>query len=353
MLTATPVSNTVHDLKNQLKLFPAESIGRIPVLHDTELNEYFKGMEKDGRITEEGKEKARVLLRHIMIRRTRSQILTRFGKRDDGGPYIKKGDGEKQYFPSRNLTNPASYDINKVYNNSFSVIQKAIGNLRLARYAPGAYLKSDGPYANTDTYKRLFNSAQSLKGIVRTTLLKRMESSIAAFRRSVEHYLRGTITFRILLEKGIVPVGDDFSDQIYRMVSGEVDNDSFADEIAATESNYSIEAFDTKKWINDLLDDEIQLGGILNKLPDESTYYDIDDKMHTLRALVDEFESDKILIFTESAVTAKYIHKHLARYFEESGQTERVKKMLQIDSDQGEAEKTVAVRRFDPEKQSR
>lgn len=349
MLTATPVSNTVHDLKNQLNLFPAESIQRIPILHDTTLNEYFKGMERDGRITEEGKEKARVLLRHIMIRRTRTQIIDRFGERDDSGPYIKKGDDEKQYFPSRNLTNPASYDIDKVYNRSFSVIQKAIGNLSLARYAPGAYLKSDGPYANTDTYKRLFNSARSLKGIVRTTLLKRMESSIAAFRRSVEHYLRGTKEFRILLEKGIVPVGDDFSDQIYRMVSGEIDDDSFADEIAATESNYSIEAFDVKKWIDDLQDDEIQLAGLLNMLPEESKYYDIDDKMHTLRSLVDEFKTDKILIFTESAVTAKYLYAHLIRYFKESGQVERAEKMLQIDSDQGEAEKTVAVRRFDPE----
>ena len=144
-------------------------------------------------------------------------------------------------------------------------------------------------------------------------------------------------------------MGDDFSDQIYRMVSGEIDDDSFADEIAAIESNYSIKAFDVKKWINDLQDDEIQLAGLLNMLPDEDKYYDIDDKMHTLRTLVDEFKSDKILIFTESAVTAKYIHEHLGRYFEESGQQVRAKKMLQIDSDQAEAEKTVAVRRFDPE----
>lgn len=348
MLTATPVSNTVHDLKNQLKLFPAESIDRIPVLHDTGLDEYFRGMEKDGRITEEGKENARALLRHIMIRRTRTQIMARFAKHDDGGPYIERK-GQKQYFPRRNLTNPASYDVDKVYNRSSRAIQQAIGGLVLARYAPGAYLRNDGLYANTEPYKSLLNSARSLKGIVRTTLLKRMESSIAAFQRSAEHYMQGTKEFRALLEKGVVPVGDDFSDQIYRMVSGETDYDSFEHEIGAVKSKYRADAFDVKTWISDLQSDEIHLAGILKMLPDENEYYDTDDKIHTLRRLVDEFKSDKILIFTESAVTAKYIYGHLVRYLEESGQHERIAKMLQIDSEQGEAEKTAAVRRFDPE----
>lgn len=348
MLTATPVSNTVHDLKNQLKLFPAESIDRIPVLHDTGLDEYFKGMEKDGRITEEGKENARALLRHIMIRRTRTQIMARFAKHDDNGPYIERK-GQKQYFPRRNLTNPASYDVDKVYNRSSRAIQQAIGSLVLARYAPGAYLKSDGPYANTEPYKSLFNSARSLKGIVRTTLLKRMESSIAAFRRSAEHYMKGTKEFRALLEKGVVPVGDDFSDRIYQMVSGETDYDSFEREVDTVKSKYRADAFDVKSWISDLQNDEINLAGILQMLPNESEYYHTDDKIHTLRKLVDEFKDDKILIFTESAVTAKYIHSHLVQYLEESGQHERIAKMLQIDSEQGEAEKTAAVRRFDPE----
>ena len=348
MLTATPVSNTVHDLKNQLKLFPAESMGRIPVLHDVGLDEYFKGMEKDNRITEEGKEKARALLRHVMIRRTRTQIVARFGGRDGGGAYIER-DGERQYFPQRNLANPASYSVDRVYNESFDTICQAIKSLTLARYAPGAYLKSDGPYADAEPYKSLLNSAMSLKGIVMTTLLKRMESSIAAFRSSVERYMNGTKEFRILLKQGRIPVGDDFSERIYLMASGETDRDEFEREISNTTSKYRAEAFDTKNWIRDLQNDEIQFGSILALLPKEADYYNTDDKIHTLRKLVDEFKRDKILIFTESAVTARYIKEHLARYFEESEQPEKANKMLQIDSVQGEAEKTSAVRRFDPE----
>ena len=348
MLTATPVSNTVHDLKNQLKLFPAESISRIPVLRDAGLDDYFKSMERDNRMTEEGKEKARVLLRHVMIRRTRTQIVARFGKHDKDGAYIER-DGEKQYFPQRNLANPASYNPDKVYNESLRTIQQALKNLTLARYTPGAYLKSDGPYVDAEPYKSLLNSAMSLKGIVMTTLLKRMESSIAAFQSSVEHYMNGTKEFRILLRQGKIPVGDDFSERIYLMASGETDRDEFEREISNTVSKYRAEAFDTKKWIRDLQNDEIQFSSILGLLPKEADYYSTDNKIHTLRNLVDEFKRDKILIFTESAVTAKYIREHLARYFEESGQLERIDKMIQIDSDQGEAEKTSAVRRFDPE----
>ena len=59
MLTATPISNTIHDLKNQLKLFPEEGLERIPVLGTTKLDVYFKGLENaDRSVTSDGVSKA-------------------------------------------------------------------------------------------------------------------------------------------------------------------------------------------------------------------------------------------------------------------------------------------------------
>ena len=117
MLTATPISNTPTDLKNQLKLFPAGKLSGIPPLGDTTLDEYFKGVMDGHDITEDGAEKVRELLRHVLIRRTRTQIMRKYAKSDGERRYLEK-DGKKMYFPKRSLKHPEEYDVDMVYNNS-------------------------------------------------------------------------------------------------------------------------------------------------------------------------------------------------------------------------------------------
>lgn len=75
MLSATPISNSIKDLKNQLRLFPHERLQKIPPLGTTNLDEYFRNCEDKSVITSEGVEKIRELLKYILIRRTRSQII--------------------------------------------------------------------------------------------------------------------------------------------------------------------------------------------------------------------------------------------------------------------------------------
>ena len=342
MLSATPISNTPMDLKNQLKLFPAGKISAIPPLGDTTLDEYFRGVMDGHEITDGGAEKIRELLRHILIRRTRTQIMKKYTKKDGDRHYIEK-DGERKYFPKRRLRHPEEYDVNRVYNNAFYEIQDAIRNLKLARYAPGNYIREeylDPTHPEHKRYSELKSATLPLIGIVRTSLLKRMESSVAAFADSVNRYLDGYKEFKALLNRGTVPIGKEFHDEIYKKISSDTE-DYDGQMLSGIESQYDIGAFDVDRWMADMAHDVNVFASIRGNLVDESKFTKYDDKLHKLLDLVRGMASEKILIFTESSVTARYVHGYLRREL-------RDRNTAQIDSGQGSREKNQAVCRFDP-----
>ena len=341
MLTATPISNTPTDLKNQLNLFPAGKLSNIPPLGDTALDEYFKGVMDGHDITEDGAEKVRELLRHVLIRRTRTQIMRKYAKNDGERHYLEK-DGERMYFPKRSLRHPEEYDVDMVYNNSFEKIQDAIGKLKLARYNPGNYIRNEYLDETHPEYKRYDNLKRSslpLIGIVRTSLLKRMESSIAAFADSVQRYRKGYVEFRGMLESGIVPIGKEFHDEIYRKISSDSD-DYDQRRLDAIRPLYDIVAFDVDMWKADMSHDERLFKTIWGYI-ENSEYPGYDDKLHKLMDLVRGMRSEKILIFTESSVTARYVHKNLKAAFGN-------RQMEQIDSTVRHEAKSTAVKLFDP-----
>ena len=343
MLSATPISNGPNDLKNQMRLFPSGRLAAIPPLRDTTLDEYFKGVMDGTQITEGGAERIREILRHILIRRTRTQIMRKHAKKDGDRYYLEK-DGNRKYFPKRHLRHPEEYDVNKVYNNSFDEIQGAISNLKLARYAPGNYIKEeylDPTHPDYKKYDELKSTSLPLIGIVRTSLLKRMESSIAAFADSVDRYLNGYKEFKRILSSGKVPIGKEFHDEIYKKISADVEYDDAIDEIA---SQYDIEAFDVETWKSDMADDVNVFASIRGNLVGKDEFTKHDDKLHKLEDLVRSMKGEKILIFTESAVTAQYIHRYLASTV---GKSDGIR-MEEIDSKKGGAEKNSVVGRFDP-----
>lgn len=348
MLSATPISNSITDLKNQLKLFPREMLLQVPPLNNTTLDEYFKGLKgSKSDIKDEADAKIRELLKYILIRRTRKKIIEKYAKADGDRYYLEK-DGVKKYFPKRKLQNPSEYNVDKVYNNSFDVIQTAIEQLTLARYAPGNYIKEeylDGTNPDHKKYTDLNSTTKPLVGIVRTSLLKRMESSIMAFATSVEHYQEGYKEFRRQLDNNKVPIGDDFQDEIYKKIAYEgedYDNDEYEKKMDEITSLYDIKAFDVERWKNDMAEDINRFSSIKGNLMPKSEYTKYDDKLHTLVKLINDMSQEKILIFTESAITAKYIYEYMKK---ELKPTRRIE---QIDSKQGNKEKNVLIRRFDP-----
>ena len=164
-----------------------------------------------------------------------------------------------------------------------------------------------------------------------------MESSIAAFAASVENYRRGSQEFLDILTKGIVPIGKDYQDAIYKSIM--YDDDQYDIEKLG-ESSYSIGAFDVAQWRSDLVHDIGEFGMILNYLPKAADYPKFDDKFDSLLEVI-RSKNEKILLFTESRVTAEYVYRRI----KESVPNIRIG---QIDSHKSSVEKREMVGRFDP-----
>ncbi len=285
MLSATPISNTLADLRNQLALFPREMLSKIDVLSQTTLDEYFKKTTNlDGTVTDAGRDKIQELLRHILIRRTRTQIKKKYATYDKSKDlYYLMDDEGRKYFPKRVLKNPKEYDIEKVYNNEFQSIAETLKNLKLARYNPGEYIRKeylDPAHPQFQKYDDLRSSSLPLVGIVRTLLLKRVESSIEAFKDSINNYREGHRLFRIELGKDNVPIGEEFHDIIYRSVTDtDYDNSDYDKDMLKIKSEYSMNAFDKERWISDIKHDSDQFSKMQGYLGPEEKFNEHDDKL--------------------------------------------------------------------------
>ena len=335
LLTATPFSNNASDIKNQIMLFHQSEKTYIPPANHTDLNTYFKHVK-------EGNANLIDLLKNIMIRRTRRFVLNQWGKTDENGrKYLQVGT-ENKYFPQRKMQTER-YDINKVYHNKYKEIVSYLdkNKLTFARYSIGLYVKKD--YESVELYKNLGNAGIKLVGLIRTLLLKRMESSLEAFKQSITHYINTHNIFLKLLHEKFIPIGDISYKTIYDMAQSDPDSindpetiDEFKTKIKnAGDMKYKFEAFDISRLISDIKND-INIFETIRDLIDPITW-ETDDKLLRIQKLLNNKSGKKILIFTEFTATAKYLHNHL--------KWNGIKE--QIDSSDGNSIKY--ARKFDPD----
>ena len=310
LLTATPFSNNNDDIKNQLMLFHPTEKTNIPPAADTDLNDFF------GRV-KNGEANLADLLQNIMIRRTRRYVLRHWGQTDkEGRQFLKIGNTNK-YFPQRKMK-IQRYDIDKVYQGRYVQILEYLkkGRLSFARYSIGLYVKDE--YKHLTPYKTLGSAGENLIGLIRTLLLKRMESSIAAFKKSIDYYIKAHHVFLEVLKEKFIPVGDISYKSIYDLVESHSDFDihdtpetaeAIKERLKNVEPGYEYKAFDTTRLIRDVENDIIIFKEI-NRLVQDLTPSN-DDKLHRLQNLLDGYKGKKVLIYSEFAATTEYLHENL------------------------------------------
>lgn len=339
LLTATPYSNKAEDIKNQLMLFHSSEKTRIPPANVTDLNRYFTLVKK-------GNADLTDLLRNIMIRRTRRYILEQWGEKDENDParrYLVIGN-KRNYFPQR-LMNTLTYDINRVYDGQYEAIVGKLdkAHLTLARYSPGRYLKDE--FNEMDPYKDLYKSGTELVRLIRSLLLKRMESSFQAFSDSIKLYINTHKIFAAALRDNIVPIGDLSVKEMYDAADQELDRIDDKEELEKIiskirekkESKYAPEAFKMKELIH-AVEDDLETFEDIRKLIANITHK-TDDKLIQLQQFLNtRCQNKHVIIFTEYASTAKYIYDHIS--WPDRNSVELVT---------SEKNPISAARRFDPE----
>ena len=244
------------------------------------------------------------VLTPIFIRRRRKDIADLYGD-------TATINGEPVAFPTPKLSN-LEYRLDRVYAKAgdFTDLLARLGRHQAVRYNPTEYLKPG--QKKSRQYAGLFRARGRIAGMIRHLLFKRLESSIPAFRSTLESLARSNRSFKAALETGYVPVGSVATN----LLAGQSFNADEALAILQQEEarrngrfHYPAADFDVARWTRDLDADHAMLNDLISRIADIGPQDD--DKLACLREFLNGCADEKVLIFSEAETTVDYLFEQL------------------------------------------
>ena len=302
LISATPINNYTTDIENQIYLFQSKQSGTINGIRnlegffrglDSNLHKFAKGMPEYTSQLRVNSEIIRdKLLREIMIRRTRSEIQKYYGE-----------DLKKQGLTFPQVGNPEKiiYEFDAQTDETFTETIAEIKSFKYARYTPLLYLKDKKKYAS------LLAGQHNMGGFMKGVLVKRLESSFYAFRKTLERFIESYEKFIQMFENGTVLVGK--VPNLYDMLENGDDK-----RLTYLMEQGDLWKFDSKEFsitfIRDLRSDLAQLKTWKSMwdMIDEDPKLAEFRKQLTTNSLL---KGKKVIVFTESMETAEYLKQSL------------------------------------------
>ena len=292
LISATPQNLSIWDIYWQIKLFTPYEANHNFRIYPIELKKYFEACEK-------GKANIEDLISEIFIRRTRSDIKEYYPD-------------EKIVFPERKGPYRVDYSIDEVYEGGlYQRLKELINELTYARYNLGKYAKSEK--FDPDELQRLKVAWVNLQRLVKINLYRRLESSVQAFRDSVNTHLRIHRGFKeILIKENKVWVGD--IDKLEEFIQ-RLENDEEI-EWKEKENFYEVEKFNIEELKSDL-EKDIKILDDMQKLVENISPED-DDKLQKLIEILkkEPIKGKKVIIFSCFESTVRYLYENLKNEFE-------------------------------------
>ncbi len=307
LVTATPLNNTIDDIFAQLKLFQAPKNSTIPGIPNLErffaaLRTRFKGLDRTDpaykeTIKEVSREIRERILKHVMVRRTRSDVLTYF-----------KDDMQSQglFFPEvrdpRRIVYTFEGELETIFNRTIALLHE----FRYARYVPLLYYSGSRRLSEFERQQQ-----RNVGGFMKGILIKRLESSFYAFRRSIRRFIESYERFIAMYEDGTVYISKDVD--VYDLLDN--DNVDVLEQFVEEEKARKYPSADFRRdFIADLRHDLQTLRQV------EEQWRDV-DKDPKLDAFCEQLENDPILkdrrliVFTESKETGDYLFDRINRQY--------------------------------------
>ena len=336
MLSATPVNNRFNDLRNQLalayegdsenlskKLRTGRSVEEIFRNAQTVFNQWSKLAPEDRTaraILDSLDFDFFELLDSVTIARSRKHIQTFYDTSDIG------------QFPERRK--PLSFHsplTGRTDVMSFNEIFEQLSLLKLAVYAPISYILPSRLKKYEDLYDtqveggkgklKQADRERSLQALMTTNLLKRLESSVEAFRLTLKSLhdnhartLSKINSFRVAGDAGSV---SDWTDSLANLEAEEDDIPVPDDAEIGGKVKINLADMDLPSWEHDLKVDLEVINALLSSMAKVTP--EDDAKLQHLKALIlSKIENPindgnkKVLIFTAFADTANYLYNNLA-----------------------------------------
>lgn len=287
-LTATPINNTIWDLYWQMMLLTLMDKKAFIKEGISDFFKFFKDVDKKG---EPGL--LNDLLNEISIRRTRNYIKKNYPEAEVNGKKIK--------FPERILEN-IDYQLDESYKGMYRHISDIITNkLTMAYYKILSYKKAE---KLSQEEKWALGRMMALEGIFRTILLKRLESSVEAFRRSLATHIKFLKRLKGYLDKGRLLTKKAFNKYVVNM--DEESSEEFLEEL----TEFKIEDYGKEELFGDINKDITLFGEMLTSVSRIEPGGDA--KLSVLKERILELaKSGQIVIFTYYADTLNYIYENI------------------------------------------
>ena len=301
LVSATPLNNTPRDILSQVKLFQNGKNSTIPNVRNLEAffarleknlhgldrqsdrEQYFAAIQANARATREH------ILKHLMIRRTRNEIMKYYGE-------DLKLQGFK--FPEVSDPQPLFYKFSRTENDIFNETVRLVTQVEYTRYKPLTYY--EGKHE-----RREAQSQRNLARFMKILLIKRLESSFHAFRLTLDRFIRSYDRVIEEFQKGHVYISKKHINKILDLL--ETGDQEAIDRLLETDRAERLDAKDfNADFIRDLESDR----KVLSQIHDLWRRITRDPKWEAFREVLrsePRLKKGKIIIFTESKETAEYL----------------------------------------------
>ncbi len=298
LLSATPQNNHPKDVKHQLEFFP-DNLTRLPYRGES-LDSWFREVQT-------GRAQLTDMLQHVVVRRTRGYIKRAF---PTAALRKKVGPGEYEEIPiafPRRLSGDEQclrYSIADSYHGDiYNKLLRTLSTLKYPLHGLGLYVAAE--YRNERRVQGLQRAGASLRGLYKVMLLKRLESSVFAFRKTLVRLGEKLAEAARLLKDGKVVVrapadGEDASDEEVDPILGGIPLPAayFESRLMRDLREDLVQVRELQAWVQDLGPDE-------------------DAKLARLRTYLQARRpaAHRTLVFTQFADTADYLGKHLGQTY--------------------------------------
>ena len=323
LISATPLNNKPQDIANQLYLFQDKrnsTIDSHPNLEtffaeiDKKYREIISIKENQSDLSEDelmeleqlSKKVRDNILREVMVRRTRTDIQTNEIYKKD---LIEQNLNIPKINPVEELEYKLDDDLLKIFDRTISILME---DLKYYRYQILANLTQNGQKKYGEVQAGFFEkSALSLADIMKTMLVKRLESSFVAFKSTISKQCKNLEILISMFENGVVYIPAKHFN-LFELL--ENDEDDFLAKVDYFLENEKMKAFDSKDFKDEYLEQLKTDLKILQELVKLWENIDSDPKLDKFKFILELHKTDKVVVFTESKQTALYLEEQLKEY---------------------------------------
>lgn len=318
LVSATPLNNKPEDIANLVYLFQDSKDstleeGNLQRFFREQIDKYRKAKDlKDIElISKEVKaiyEKIRVkVVEPLTVRRTRTDLM-------ENEAYRKDLEKQNVHFPDVKAPHKIYYqldtELEELYDKTIRYLKgKEKGTLKYYRYQAIKYLLPP----KKDKYKKADLISIQLAGIMKTLLVKRIDSSFYAFKQSLKRYYQANKVMLDMFEKGVIYIAPNL--KVNELLSEGREDELIQQIEEAQYTDPTIEVCTPEDFETIFIDGLKQDGQILKELVeswDKVTYdpkLDIFINEYMKGKLFDKSinQEGKLVIFSESKETTKYL----------------------------------------------